>query len=71
MSEHREVIILGSGPAGYSTAVYAARANLDPVVTTRVEQGGQFMTTNLVRKYTEKMPCVSLLRVIAKNALVN
>lgn len=37
--------ILGSGPAGYSAAVYAARANLDPVIITGVEQGGQLMTT--------------------------
>lgn len=37
--------ILGSGPAGYSAAVYAARANLDPVVITGIEQGGQLMTT--------------------------
>jgi thioredoxin reductase (NADPH) len=39
------LVILGSGPAGYSAAVYAARANLDPVVITGVEQGGQLMTT--------------------------
>jgi len=39
------VVILGSGPAGYSAAVYAARANLDPVVITGIEQGGQLMTT--------------------------
>ena len=38
-------MILGSGPAGYSAAVYAARANLDPVIITGVEQGGQLMTT--------------------------
>jgi thioredoxin reductase (NADPH) len=37
--------ILGSGPAGYSAAVYAARANLDPVIITGIEQGGQLMTT--------------------------
>ena len=47
MSEtrHCRVLILGSGPAGYSAAVYAARANLDPVVITGIEQGGQLMTT--------------------------
>ena len=39
------VVILGSGPAGYSAAVYAARANLKPVVITGIEQGGQLMTT--------------------------
>jgi thioredoxin-disulfide reductase len=47
MSEvkHRRVIILGSGPAGYSAAVYAARANLSPLVITGLEAGGQLMTT--------------------------
>jgi thioredoxin reductase (NADPH) len=43
--QHRRVIILGSGPAGYSAAVYAARANLQPMVITGVEAGGQLMTT--------------------------
>ena len=42
---HMRLAILGSGPAGYSAAVYAARANLDPVVITGIEQGGQLMTT--------------------------
>ena len=44
-TKHCRVLILGSGPAGYSAAVYAARANLDPVVITGIEQGGQLMTT--------------------------
>jgi thioredoxin reductase (NADPH) len=39
------LVILGSGPAGYSAAVYAARANLNPVIITGIEQGGQLMTT--------------------------
>jgi len=43
--KHCRVLILGSGPAGYSAAVYAARANLKPVMITGVEQGGQLMTT--------------------------
>jgi len=43
--KHCRVLILGSGPAGYSAAVYAARANLDPVMVTGMEQGGQLMTT--------------------------
>ncbi|MEO8169916.1 MAG: thioredoxin-disulfide reductase [Oxalobacteraceae bacterium] len=43
--KHAHVLILGSGPAGYSAAVYAARANLKPVLITGVEQGGQLMTT--------------------------
>jgi thioredoxin-disulfide reductase len=44
-SRHARVIILGSGPAGYTAAVYAARANLNPVLITGVEAGGQLMTT--------------------------
>ncbi len=43
--KHCRVLILGSGPAGYSAAVYAARANLNPVMVTGMEQGGQLMTT--------------------------
>ena len=47
MSEikHCRVLILGSGPAGYAAAIYAARANLKPVIITGIEQGGQLMTT--------------------------
>ena len=44
-SRHCRVLILGSGPAGYTAAVYAARANLHPVMVTGIEQGGQLMTT--------------------------
>ncbi len=43
--KHAKVLILGSGPAGYSAAVYAARANLKPVLITGMAQGGQLMTT--------------------------
>jgi thioredoxin reductase (NADPH) len=43
--QHHRLIIIGSGPAGYTAAVYAARANLKPVLITGVEQGGQLMTT--------------------------
>ena len=43
--KHAKVLILGSGPAGYSAAVYAARANLSPVLITGIAQGGQLMTT--------------------------
>ncbi len=44
-SQHHKLVILGSGPAGYAAAVYAARANLSPVVITGLQQGGQLMTT--------------------------
>ena len=44
-SKHAKVLILGSGPAGYTAAVYAARANLSPVLVTGLAQGGQLMTT--------------------------
>jgi thioredoxin reductase (NADPH) len=43
--QHHKLIIIGSGPAGYTAAVYAARANLKPVLITGMEQGGQLMTT--------------------------
>ncbi len=47
-NQHAKVIILGSGPAGYSAAVYAARANLKPMLITGMAQGGQLMTTTEV-----------------------
>lgn len=43
--QHHKLIILGSGPAGYTAAVYAARANLNPVIITGIQQGGQLTTT--------------------------
>ena len=47
-TQHHKLIILGSGPAGYTAAVYAARANLNPVIITGLAQGGQLMTTTEV-----------------------
>ena len=43
--QHHRLLILGSGPAGYTAAVYAARANLKPALITGMQQGGQLMTT--------------------------
>lgn len=49
--KHAKVIILGSGPAGYTAAVYAARANLEPLLITGMEQGGQLMTTTEIENW--------------------
>lgn len=51
MANHHRLIIIGTGPAGYTAAVYAARANLEPLIITGMEQGGQLMTTTEIENW--------------------
>ncbi|MFW5927080.1 MAG: thioredoxin-disulfide reductase [Wenzhouxiangella sp.] len=53
---HFRLLILGSGPAGYTAGIYAARANLEPAIVTGIEQGGQLMTTTDVENWPGDFP---------------
>ena len=69
--KHCRLLILGSGPAGYTAAVYAARANLAPVLVTGLEQGGQLMTTTEVENWpggTAELQGPALMEDMRKHA---
>lgn len=59
MAKHSKLIILGSGPAGYTAAIYAARANLAPTLITGEVQGGQLTTTTDVENWPADVQCVT------------
>jgi thioredoxin reductase (NADPH) len=70
-TQHARVLILGSGPAGYTAAVYAARANLKPMLVTGIAQGGQLMTTTDVDNWPADVDGVmgpELMRRFQKHA---
>ena len=70
--KHSPVLILGSGPAGYAAAVYAARANLKPRLVTGIEQGGQLMTTTDVDNWpgdVEGLQGPDLMERMSKHAM--
>ena len=70
-AKHSRLLILGSGPAGYTAAVYAARANLKPTMITGLQQGGQLMTTTEVDNWpgdVEGLQGPALMQRMAEHA---
>lgn len=70
--KHNKIIILGSGPAGYTAAIYAARANLQPTLITGIEQGGQLISTNEIENWPgdhDHLSGISLMNRMHKHAL--
>ncbi|HGO5855854.1 TPA: thioredoxin-disulfide reductase [Mannheimia haemolytica] len=70
-TKHTKLLILGSGPAGYTAAVYAARANLNPVLVTGMQQGGQLTTTDEIENWPgefEQITGTELMNKMLKHA---
>lgn len=70
--KHSKLLILGSGPAGYTAAIYAARANLEPTLITGIEQGGQLISTNEIENWPGDYKVLSgtqLMNRMQKHAL--
>ena len=64
--KHHKIIILGSGPAGYTAAIYAARANLEPAIITGLEQGGQLIKTNDIENWPGEDAGISGIALMEK-----
>lgn len=65
-TKHAKLLILGSGPAGYTAAVYAARANLNPVLVTGMQQGGQLTTTDEIENWPGEFEQITGTELVTK-----